>query len=50
MSIFQPTKVEREFAEWVKSIQFVDKDNNVVLPVLTDDETEDFDGDREGVE
>ena len=50
MSVFQPTKAEQDFNEWVDSIKFIDKDGNVVPPVLTDDETEDFDGDREGVE
>lgn len=50
MSIFQPTKVERDFTEWVKSIQFIDEDGNISPPVLTDDKSDDPDGDREGVE
>jgi len=37
---------EDEFNEWLNSIEFVDKDGNIIEPELTKDTTEDPEGDR----
>ena len=41
-------ELDKEFREWVRSIKFIDKDGKVVPPVLTKDESDDPEGDREG--
>jgi hypothetical protein len=38
---------EKEFNEWMESITFVDEDDNVLPVELTDDITDDPEGDRE---
>jgi hypothetical protein len=39
---------EREFNAWLDSIDFVDKNGNASPAILTDDESDDVEGDREG--
>ena len=41
-------KGEKEFRDWLESITFVDKDWKPLPVVLTDDESDDPEGDREG--
>ena len=43
-------EADKEFRLWLESIEFIDKDGKVVPPVLTKDESDDPEGDREGVE
>ena len=38
---------EKDFNAWLNSIEFVDKDGKIIPPVLTDDESDDPEGDRE---
>lgn len=38
---------EKEFNEWIESISFVNDEGNVLPVELTDDETDDPEGDRE---
>lgn len=40
-------KRERDFNEWMDSIRFVDKDGNLIPSVLTKDNSEDPEGDKE---
>jgi len=39
---------EKEFIEWMESITFVDKDWNPLPVVVTEDLSDDPEGDREG--
>jgi len=41
-------KGEKEFRDWLESITFVDKVWKPLLVALTDDESDDTEGDREG--
>ena len=38
---------EAEFNAWLDSIEFVDKDGKIIPAILTDDESDDPEGDRE---
>ena len=38
---------EKALLEWYESINFVDKDGNVIEPVLEEDDSPDPEGDRE---
>jgi len=40
-------ELEREFSHWLESIEFVDEEGKIVPPVLTADESDDPEGDRE---
>jgi len=37
---------EKEFNDWLNSIEFVNEDGSISPAVLTDDESEDPEGDR----
>ena len=39
-------KSEEEFNNWLESIEFVDEDGNIIAPELTEDESDDPEGDR----
>jgi hypothetical protein len=41
------TADEREFAAWLESIEFVDKRGRVLTTTLTDDESDDPEGDAQ---
>lgn len=38
---------EKEFDEWLNSIEFIDENGNIVPPTLEPDPTPDPEGDRE---
>lgn len=38
---------EKDFVDWVNSINFVDKKGKIIPPVLEKDDSEDPEGDRE---
>jgi len=40
-------ELDREFNAWLNSIEFVDDEGKIVPPVLTEDESDDPEGDRE---
>ena len=40
-------KREREFSDWLESIVFIDKDRNPLPIILTDDDSDDPENDRE---
>lgn len=37
---------EKKYQAWIESIEFVDDDDKIIPPVLTDDESDDPEGDR----
>ncbi len=43
-------KSEERFNEWLESIHYVDREGNILPVILTDDESPDPEGDREGAE
>ena len=48
MPNLEQAKSEYEFNQWLASIEFVDKKGQVIDIPLTEDESEDPEGDREG--
>ncbi len=47
MAAIEPrSEEEKEFNAWLASIRFVDKDSKLMPVVLTDDESDDPEGDR----
>ena len=43
---YMDKKSEEEFNNWLESIEFVDDDGNIIVPELTEDESDDPEGDR----